>query len=224
MLLGFAAALLITFAWLFALIARDVVTADRLTLLDVQIAQWLHVRASAGLTRWMWVISALHSTIAMVCYTGFAVILAFRKRLWQRIVTLIVCVMGGMLLNVLMKLTFHRARPQFTDPILTLSSYSFPSGHVAAATIFYGLAVLWVFGRTRVLHWRVLAVFAAALAILLVAFSRMFLGVHYLSDVIAAFAEGIAWLALCQIALAAIWQKSAIAADNVKLDQRAELQ
>lgn len=119
----------------------------------------------------------------------------------------------GMLLNALMKLAFHRARPLFDDPLLTLTSYSFPSGHVEASTIFYGLGVVWVFGQTRALHWRVLAVTAAALAIVLVALSRMYLGVHYLSDVSAAFAEGVAWVALCLSALAAFWRKAGPAPD-----------
>jgi len=208
MQLGFAVTLVLTFALLFGLIAEDVVSGDRLTLVDARVAQWLHLHASTGLTRWMSVLSALHSVAAIACYTGVAGFLAFRKRRWRRLSTLAICVFGGMLLNTLMKLAFHRARPHFTDPIITLNSYSFPSGHVAATTIFYGLGVLWVFGRTRALHWRALAIVLAALAILLVAFSRMLLGVHYLSDVAAAFAEGVAWLAFCQIALAACWRKA----------------
>lgn len=117
-------------------------------------------------------------------------------------------VVGGMFLNVLMKLAFHRARPHFADPILILTTYSFPSGHVAASTIFYGLGAVSVFGQTRAVHWRVLAVIAAVVAIVLVAFSRTYLGVHYLSDVGATFAEGVAWVAFCLRALAAFWRKS----------------
>ena len=115
---------------------------------------------------------------------------------------------GGLALNVLMKLAFHRARPSFDDPLLTLATYSFPSGHVAGSTIFYGLAVLWVFARTRRALWRVLALAGAVLMIVVVAFSRMALGVHYLSDVAAAFAEGVAWLAICVSAFAAFWREA----------------
>jgi len=215
MLVGFGVLLIISSVSLFGLVAQDIVTSDRLTLMDEQIAQWLHLRASVDLTRWMWLISLLHSTTAMIFYTGVIAIVAIRKRQWRGLATLALCVVGGMLLNVLMKLVFHRDRPHFTDQILTLTSYSFPSGHVAAATIFYGLGVVWVFLHTRLLRWRVLAVALAALAILLVAFSRMLLGVHYLSDVIAAFAEGSAWLALCLLAMAAFWRKASISPDPV---------
>ena len=201
---GLATVLLIASALLFGLIARHIVAGDHLTLLDARVAVWLHMRASAELTRWMWLVSTLHSTGAIICYAGILAIVAFRKRLWRRLSTLALCVLGGMLLNVMLKHAFHRARPHFADAILTLTSYSFPSGHVAATTIFYGLGVLWVFGRTGALRWRALALVSAAWVILLVALSRMVLGVHYLSDVIAGFAEGVAWLALCQIVLAAL--------------------
>ncbi|MEO7009676.1 MAG: phosphatase PAP2 family protein [Caldimonas sp.] len=209
--LGLGAALLIAGAWLFGAIAEDVVTGDALTRLDIDLAQWLHQRATPGMTRWMLIVTTLHSTVAISCYAVIAAALAFAQRDWRRIVTLAVCIGGGLALNVAMKLAFHRARPVFEHPLLTLTSYSFPSGHTAAATIFYGLGVVWVFGHTRRLRWRVLALFGALLAIVLVASSRMYLGVHYLSDVAAAFAEGVAWLALCLRALAAFWRERTVA-------------
>jgi undecaprenyl-diphosphatase len=205
--LRLGAVVFVASALLFGLIAEDVVSGDRLTLLDVRVAEWLHLHASTGMTRSMLLVSQLHSTVAMTVYTLAIGVLAFKRQQWRRILTLALCMGGGLLLNVLMKLAFHRARPQFADPIITLSSYSFPSGHVAASTIFYTLGVVWVFGRTPAVHWRLLAVIGAALAILLVAFSRMYLGVHYLSDVAAAFAEGIAWLTLCLVALDAFWRR-----------------
>ena len=209
--LGLGAVLLIAAAWLFGAIAEDVVTGDALTRLDVELAQWLHRRATPGVTRWMLIVTTLHSTVAIACYAAIAAALAGAKRDWRRIVTLAVCIGGGLALNVMMKLAFHRARPVFEHPLLTLTSYSFPSGHVAAATIFYGLGVVWVFGRTRRPRCRMLALFGALLAIVLVACSRMVLGVHYLSDVAAAFAEGVAWLALGLSGLAAFWRERAVA-------------
>jgi undecaprenyl-diphosphatase len=106
-------------------------------------------------------------------------------------------------LNVLLKLLFQRDRPVFDEPLLTLSTYSFPSGHVAGSTLFYGLAVAYVFTRTRELRWRLLALVGAFIAVCAVAFTRMYLGVHYLSDVTAALAEGIAWLTLTFLATSA---------------------
>ena len=206
--LGVGALVLIAAASLFGAIAHDVVMSDRLTVLDVQVARWLRAHATPEATRWMLLVTDLHSTIAVSCYaTIVAAALAWRRR-WRRLTTLVVCVGGGLTLNVLMKLAFHRARPVLDDPLLTLTSYSFPSGHVAGSTLMYGLVVAAVFARTRRLAWRFLAVVAAAACIALVAFTRMYLGVHYLSDVAAAFAEGVAWLALCFSALEIFWRRA----------------
>ncbi len=199
--LGIGAAILVVAAWLFGAVAEDVVTGDRITLVDAALAEWLHGHATPSVTRWVLLVTNLHSTFAVAAYAVAAGLwLAWRRR-WHRLLTLAVCVGGGLALNVAMKLAFQRARPRFDDPLLTLSSYSFPSGHVLASTLFYGLCVAWVFGRTRRPGPRLLAAFGALAAIAFVGFTRMYLGVHYLTDVVAAFLEGVAWLALCLTAM-----------------------
>lgn len=201
------ALVLIVAAWLFGAIAEDVVTSDRITLVDAELAQWLHRHATPATTRWVLLFTDLHSTIAISCYSALVALYFGFARHWRRVVTMFVCLAGGLTLNVLMKLAFHRARPAFDHPLLTLSSYSFPSGHVAGSTIFYGLGMLFLF--TRVPGWipRVAIATGALLAVALVAFTRVYLGVHFLSDVAAAFAEGIAWLALSLTALDAYWRR-----------------
>lgn len=198
---------LIAAAWLFGSIAEDVVTGDRLTVVDLELARWLHERATPALTRWVLIVTNLHSTVAISSYGAVLALFFAFGRHWRRVVALFVCLAGGLALNVLMKLAFHRARPVFDHPLLTLSSYSFPSGHVAGATIFYGLGVVFVFMRTRRWPPRIASSIVAALAITVVAFSRTYLGVHYLSDVAAAFAEGVAWLAVSLTALDAYWRR-----------------
>ncbi len=193
----------------FGTIAANVVVEGSLTALDVDTARWLHRHATPALTAFMRIVSDLNSTFAVACYaTAIALYQAARQQ-WRRVATLVVCVGGVLALNVLIKNAFQRPRPVFDDPVLTLATYSFPSGHVAGSTVLYGLFVLWVFGRTPRLHWRVLAVDIALLVVALVALSRMVLGVHYLSDVAAAFAEGIGWLALCVGAMTAAWSRDA---------------
>ena len=199
--LGVGAVVLVAAAWLFGAIAEDVFTGDRITLVDVAIADWLHRRATPAVTRWMLLVTDLHSTFAVAAYASLAGLWLAWQRRWQRLLTLALCIGGGLALNVAMKLAFQRARPKFDEPLLTLSSYSFPSGHVLASTLLYGLCLAWVFGRTSRLGWRLLATSVALAAIALVAFTRMYLGVHYLTDVGAAFLEGVAWLALCLIAM-----------------------
>ena len=207
--LGAGALVLIGAAFLFGTIAQQVVAGAPLTQLDADLANWLHRRVGSPWLELLLAITHLHSTVAVSCYAVVAAIVLARQQRWRSVVTVIVTVAGGLILNVLMKLTFQRPRPSFDDPLLTLDTYSFPSGHVAGSTLFYGLCVAWVYRRTPELHWRLAALAIATVALVLVGVSRMVLGVHYLSDVVAAFAEGIAWLALCLTALHAFWRDTA---------------
>jgi len=207
--LGAGALVLIAAAFLFGAIAQQVVAGAPLTQLDADLANWLHRRVGSPWLELLLAITHVHSTVAISCYAIVAGIVLARQQRWRSVVTVIVTVAGGLVLNVLMKLAFQRQRPSFDDPLLTLDTYSFPSGHVAGSTLFYGLCVAWVYRRTPELRWRLAALAVATVALVLVGLSRMVLGVHYLSDVVAAFAEGVAWLALCLTALHAFWRGTA---------------
>ena len=116
-------------------------------------------------------------------------------------------VFGGMLLNKFLKLAFYRPRPRFDDPILSLTGYSFPSGHTMAATVLYGVLAVLLVTKIKRKRSRVLVALAASLLIALVGFSRMYLGAHYLSDVLGAIAEGLAWMSLCLTAIYSVWRQ-----------------
>jgi membrane-associated phospholipid phosphatase len=182
---------------LFAVIAADVMNGGSITVLDIKLARWLHAGASIGFTRVMLGLSYIHSVSGIFVLTMLLGLYLFRKHAWFWLASLLVVVPCGMLANVLLKYTFGRARPSFTDPILTLATYSFPSGHVAAATLFYGMLAAYLVSRTQDWRLRGALVAAAALMVALVGLSRLYLGVHYFSDVLAALAESCAWLALC---------------------------
>ncbi|WP_307731059.1 phosphatase PAP2 family protein [Pseudoduganella chitinolytica] len=98
---------------------------------------------------------------------------------------------------MLLKHVYQRARPVFDEPFLTLATYSFPSGHTAAATLFYGLLASYVVTTNPSWRMRMAAVAGAVCMVLLVALSRVYLGAHFVSDVLAAMAESLAWLAIC---------------------------
>lgn len=195
------ALVLIGASWLFGGIAEDVVHGDPLTQVDVQVAQWFHDHATPLVTQVMLVITHFHDPIVVV---GAVLLLAGYltwRRNWYWLICLSVTVPLGMLLNVLMKYSFQRVRPSFENPLLVAWSYSFPSGHVAGATLFYGVMAAMLVARIEAWRWRVMIVLTAVGLVMLVALTRMYLGVHYLSDVLAAFAEGVAWLAICFTAL-----------------------
>ena len=130
------------------------------------------------------------------------------KRWWPSVVTLIVAVPGGMLLNELVKLLVHRHRPFLEGPFVDWSGYSFASGHTIGATLLYGQLALFILPALKRRQWRALTLSTAALLVFLVGFSRIALGAHYLTDVLAAVLFGILWLAFCLFAGKPIWRQS----------------
>ena len=131
----------------------------------------------------------------------FAVALFFAwKRWWPSLVTLIVAVPGGMLLNEWVKLLVHRHRPFVDGPFVDWSGYSFASGHTIGATLLYGQLLLFILPALKARHWRLLCIFSAISLVLLVGFSRIALGAHFLTDVLAAIFFGAVWLTFCLIA------------------------
>jgi membrane-associated phospholipid phosphatase len=201
--------LMLAAAWMFGDIAEDVVNGERITLLDVQVAHFLHAHASAGLTRCMLFVTHWHGMVGAAVMAALLAALFYRRREHYWLVATGFVVPGGMLLNVLLKYVFHRARPSFDDPLLTLATYSFPSGHTANAALLYGLAGCWLWQRHRGAWARAAVVALWCVMVALVGFSRMYLGVHYLSDVLAAATEGAAWLAVCITAISTLRRRRA---------------
>ncbi len=187
--------------WWFAGIVEDLVTRDPLYRIDHQLALWLHEHATPGLTiAAKWITDLGSVTFLSSASLGLAVWLLWQK-MWHRLLALVLTMGGGILLNIALKSLFHRQRPVFQHPIVMLSSYSFPSGHTMGATLFYGLVALFVARYARRWRWRVLALLLSFFIILVVALTRIYLGAHYLSDVMGAVAAGIAWLAFCVTAV-----------------------
>lgn len=207
--LTLGALVLIGASWLFGGIAEDVLTGDPLTVIDVRVAEWFHAHATPVLTQWMLLITNLHGPTAISILIALAALYLAWKRDWYWFICLMVTAPSGMLLNVLMKQAFHRARPSFDNPLLTLPSYSFPSGHAAGATLFYGVLAAMLVSKIDAWRPRVIIILTAIALILLVALSRVYLGLHYLSDVLGGFAEAMAWLTLCLLGIHTYWQHRA---------------
>jgi membrane-associated phospholipid phosphatase len=201
------AATLVAASWIFGGIAEDVVAGDPITEVDLRVAHWLHKHSVHGLTVVMIWISNAHSAPAIVLVTVLIGAFLVWKRDRYGLLELLLIIPGGMLVNVLTKHAFHRTRPQFDDPILLMSGYSFPSGHATAAVLIYGLLAAVIVPRAQTWRLRVFAILCAVGIVLLVGFSRMYLGVHYLTDVLAGYAEAIAWLALCLTAVSAMRER-----------------
>jgi undecaprenyl-diphosphatase len=185
-------------------ISEDIINHEPITVADVQLSNWLHAHTSPLLTKTMLAATSFGSTVIVICIAVALGLFLLSRRQFYWILALLLTVPGGALLNKLLKYVFHRPRPHFTDPILKLTSYSFPSGHTMIATVLYGVIAAYLFTQTTDWRWRALSIASAALLIALVACSRIYLGAHYLSDVLGAMAEGLAWLSLCLTAVHAI--------------------
>ena len=181
--------------WLFGGVVEDLLTGDPLVHFDRALDDYLHSHATPPLTAFFLVVTAFGS-LEVVALLGAAVA-AFlaRGRRWTLLWSWLVAVAGGALLNWLLKGLFQRPRPHFAHPLLVETSYSFPSGHAMVSFVAYGmLAYLAVLLWLRSWEARVAAVCGAALVVVLIGFSRMYLGVHYFSDVVAGYAAGGVWL------------------------------
>jgi len=180
-------------SWLFGGIAEDVVHGDPLVQIDLAVSQFLQAHAEPPFTAAMLVVSLAGSYLIVGVSLFIGGVLTWRHR-WYDLSMLVLAVGGGELINLVLKALFARERPAFPDPLQTLTSPSFPSGHAMASMIFYGLIVYLIVRRVRVWHWRVLAAITGAVLIILIGFSRIYLGVHYLSDVLGGYAAGFVWL------------------------------
>ena len=182
---------------IFVVLAVDVATHAELVLLDARVAAWLHAHATPEIAAFLYAVTTMHSTVgtALLAVLFGLVLVRMGERYW--LLTLVLTMGGGMGLNALLKQAYARARPHFDDPWVTLNSYSFPSGHTAAATLFYGVLAAFLVAHFYDWRERVACLVGAFLAVALVAFSRMYLGAHYLSDVVAAACSSLVWLVVC---------------------------
>ncbi|MBV9890898.1 MAG: hypothetical protein JO090_08450, partial [Rhizobacter sp.] len=112
------AVVFIVAALLFALLADDVTRGASITVVDQHVATWLHEHASAPLVTAMRVWTQLHSTVAVGGYAAVAALVLAVDRQWRRAALVVVAVGGGLALNALLKLAFHRGRPSFDDPFV----------------------------------------------------------------------------------------------------------
>ncbi len=190
LIFSFAASVLalVVFAWL-----ADQVFEGHARRFDLYIRLWANRHASQPLT----VAMAMLSQIGSAMFLGLAsalLILRFLVMRWRRAaIWLALAMVGAAALDLTLKVAFHRTRP---EPFFGAAphSYSFPSGHALASFCFYGvlaglLSVRVRNGGLRVSLWIVAAVLTAAIG-----YSRIYLGVHYPTDVVAGYLAATVWV------------------------------
>jgi membrane-associated phospholipid phosphatase len=167
---------------------------------DHELASWFHERLTPAFVSILRAFTDFGSG-EWIGLVMFGLVLFFVwKRWWPSLVMLIVAVPGGMVLNEWMKVVVHRQRPFLDGPFVDWSGYSFASGHTIGATLLYGQLLLLVLPALKGRHWRLLSIFSAISLVAVVGFSRIALGAHFLTDVLAAVFFGIIWLTFCLFA------------------------
>jgi membrane-associated phospholipid phosphatase len=186
-------------AWVFGAVAEDVVEGD--TRLDTRLADWLHDHASPGWTTFFESVTFLGNVPTLAAFALVsAIVLAVRGHRAE-LQLLLLAAVGTQILTLGLKLGFERERPFFPDPLATESSYSFPSGHSSVSLAVYGTLGFILARHLDDRRAQIASLAAAAVLVGLIGFSRLYLGVHFLSDVIAGFSVGLAWVALCAVLL-----------------------
>jgi undecaprenyl-diphosphatase len=196
--LGVAVLSLFLFAWI-----AENVSRDRTANFDLHVRMRIHEYASPGLTKAMIALSFVGGDgLTVSAVLALMLFLHFR---WRRATLwLVVTLLGALVLDLTLKYAFHRARP--TPFFVNLPrTYSFPSGHALFSFCFYGVLAELLVGRIQSRLGRILIWLSAAILVAAIGFSRIYLGVHYPSDVIAGY------LAAC------LWVSSLIALDRMRV-------
>lgn len=189
-------ALLLAALWLFVALAGAFGDDGGLARIDRAVVGSLERGASPEAVAAFQVITHLGdvATLTGIGVVGGLLLLAARR--WLLLITWAAGLAGGGLLNLALKDLFQRARPSLPNPFAVASGWSFPSGHAMGSFVTY-IMLAYLVVRLAERRWRRPAVLLALAVALLIGLSRIYLGVHYVSDVIAGYAAGAAWVSVC---------------------------
>jgi membrane-associated phospholipid phosphatase len=183
---------------IFALLAYNVMTNGPLVQMDNPIAQALHYQARHG--SWvvlgiMWFFSATGMEGVMMFILLLSIAWIIQKR-WRELTMLIYGVGGAEGLFQTLGHIFNRHRPVFPDPLEHLSGPGFPSGHTTTSIVLFGLMLYVLWPRLHSGLARAISILLVLLTVGMIGFGRMYIGDHYLTDILGGAAAGLAWGAL----------------------------
>lgn len=177
----------------FGHLVEDYLTGDPIVRWDVHFARWLHDHSSGWLVEVFKVVTlAGNAAVLGVIVVAIGFVLVRRGRA-NDAVLLFFAFGGASVVNPLLKLVFHRPRPELA--FVHLDTYSFPSGHAATSSATFTVMAYLLARGHRSTTAQIWIGLGTAAAIALVGFSRLYLGAHYLSDVLAGISFGVAWAA-----------------------------
>lgn len=186
------------FALLFSIIQSPIVRAPFVAV-DIRVANIFYTLRNDWLLSVFAVITLAAEPIVIIIATGILIILFVVRRQRAQLLGLCVALTASEVVTFVGKIFFRRERPNALFRAITENSYSFPSGHATAVVAFYGFLAYLIIRNRRAPHAYVTTAFAMVVLVLLIILidaSRLYLGVHYLSDVLAGNLIGLAGLLL----------------------------
>jgi len=196
------AVIAVVLTYLFAEFAELVMNGGTLAL-DTAVMNFVGAHQLGSITAIMLEVTMLGTgtVVAMIVAVSGMFLWLYNYR--QSAELLLVATLGGILLDSVLKIGFNRPRPHVFEWGTTVVSSSFPSGHAMSATVVYSTVAYLATRLQKTRSARIATRSAAAVLIVLICFSRVYLGVHYPSDVLAGMVVGFAWASFCMVTLEA---------------------
>jgi membrane-associated phospholipid phosphatase len=191
-----ALALIALLLWGFAVLADEFSDQAWLARLDLSVLNWLQRHGSEQGENVFVFVSWLGAPILFAVDVAFAIVLAVRRE-WRSFTIWTIAILGGVALDEVLKLAFRRARPDVASEFISSHSWSFPSGHAMNSLVTYAMLAYLLRGYVAGARARIAIAMGAAVLVTAIGFSRLYLGVHYLSDVTAGYLAGGAWVLAC---------------------------
>lgn len=205
--------------WLFARLAGHVESGGTQAF-DDAVLTWVGQHRTPMLDAAMVEITSLGTGLVVMATVVVAALFLWLTRHRHSAILLGVATAGGLVLNGLLKAGFGRPRPEIIDWGTHVVSSSFPSGHAMNAVIVYGTVAYLGARLQRRYATRVATLAVAAIVIVLICASRVYLGVHYPSDVLAGIVVGLAWAGFCMATLEAVELYARYNAPQLLRDER----
>jgi len=198
---------------LFTEVAWTTIFRHTTNVVDDAVIWLVRYYASPALDRVMIFITSLGYSIYYGVFVAATILTLLYYRRWLEATGLSICLVGGVVLNVLLKHLFERSRPDLFRVVVE-SGYSFPSGHAMVSLCYYGM-LAFLFARSiKSGKLRLIVMIDTILLVVAIGVSRIYLGVHYPTDILAGYAAGATWLAFC-IALLIWWEKRRVVKEDL---------
>jgi membrane-associated phospholipid phosphatase len=181
----------------FFALASEISHQGRLVLFDYFLSTSLHDHSNVNATSIFQLISSLGDASTLATVSSLSIIALVTARHWRLVCLWMITLPGAGLLNQCLKNIFQRQRPQWPNPWIAEPGWSFPSGHSMCSLVIYGMLTYSICLLVTNRLVRFSSILFTVSLVMAIGFSRVYLGAHYFSDVMAGYFAAIFWLVLC---------------------------